>query len=64
MSVIPKCPFCNSTEQPKSIEQEHDMTTLLVLYCASCGSILGAADLSQHYPTFGGDPSPRAEGSS
>jgi hypothetical protein len=64
MSVIPKCPFCNSTEQPKSIEQEHDMTTLLVLYCASCGSILGTADLSQHYPTFGGDPSPRAEGSS
>jgi hypothetical protein len=49
MDVIPKCPFCDSTEQPKSVAQEPQVTTVLVLYCASCGSILGAADLRQHY---------------
>jgi uncharacterized Zn finger protein len=52
MSVTPKCPFCDSTEQPKSVAQEHDVTTVLLLYCASCGSILEAADLRPHYPVL------------
>jgi len=54
MSVIPKCPHCGSTEQPKATEQDHHATTVLVLYCASCGSILGAADVRPHYPQLGG----------
>jgi phage FluMu protein Com len=52
MSVIPKCPYCNSTDQPKSMQQDHDVTKILVLYCASCGSILAAADFQPHYPDF------------
>jgi hypothetical protein len=43
MSVSPKCPHRGSTEQPKAIEQDYHVTTLLVLYCSSCGSILGPA---------------------
>jgi hypothetical protein len=60
MSVIPKCPHCGSTEQPKAIEQDHDATTVLVLYCSSCGSILGAADSRPHYPRLGGPDSSAA----
>jgi hypothetical protein len=29
------------------------MTAVLVLFCASCGSILGAADVAPHYPNLG-----------
>jgi len=54
MSVSPKCPQCGSTEQPQAIEQDYHVTTLLVLYCSSCDSILGAADLRPHYPQLGG----------
>ena len=54
MSVSPKCPSCGAIERPLSVEQEHHRTTLLVLYCAVCGSILAAADLHPNYPTFGG----------
>lgn len=50
MSVTPKCPHCGSIELPAHVQQEHDVTTVLVLYCASCGSILAAADYSPHYP--------------
>ena len=54
ISVSPKCPHCGSTEQPKTIEHEYHVTTVLVLYCSSCGSILGAADSRPHYPRLGG----------
>lgn len=46
MSVIPKCPHCGSTEQPQATEQDHRATTVLVLYCSSCGSILEASAAS------------------
>jgi uncharacterized Zn finger protein len=55
MDVTPKCPYCDSTDAPKSVRQEHDQTTVLVLYCASCGSILAAADLSSHFPELRND---------
>ena len=50
MRVTPKCPYCGSLELPAHVQQEHDVTTVLVLYCASCGSILAAADYAPHYP--------------
>jgi phage FluMu protein Com len=53
MSVKPKCPYCNSTEQPKSVTQDHHVTTVLLLYCAACGSILAAADFHPHYEVGG-----------
>jgi uncharacterized Zn finger protein len=62
MSVIPKCPYCESTEPLESVVQEHDETTVLVLFCASCGSILAAADFEPHYPDFAGVPNERGEG--
>jgi hypothetical protein len=34
------------------MQQDHDVTKILVLYCASCGSILAAADFQPHYPDF------------
>ena len=34
--------------------KDHDLTTVLVLYCSSCGSILGAADFSPRYPDLAG----------
>ena len=63
VSVSPKCPQCGSTEQPKAIEQDYHVTTILVLYCSSCGSILGAADLRPHYPQLGGPQLQRGVGS-
>jgi uncharacterized Zn finger protein len=60
MSVTPKCPYCGSTEKPTSVAQEHNLTTVLVLYCASCGSILAAADFSPH-PDLTGGQSQRGE---
>lgn len=51
MDVTPKCPYCNSADKPASVRQEHDLTTVLVLYCGSCGSILTAADMLTHYPS-------------
>lgn len=59
MSVAPKCPYCGSIDLPAHVQQEHDVTTLLVLYCASCGAILGAADYSPHYPRTEADASRR-----
>jgi hypothetical protein len=53
MDVTPKCPHCNSTDKPKSVKQDHDLTSVLLLYCASCGSILAAADLRPGFPQFG-----------
>jgi uncharacterized Zn finger protein len=50
MSATPKCPHCGSIELPEHVQQEHDVTTVLVLYCANCGSILAAADYFPHYP--------------
>jgi uncharacterized Zn finger protein len=54
MSGIPKCPYCDSTEQPMSVAQDHGETTVLVLFCGSCGSILAAADFNPHFPDFSG----------
>lgn len=54
MSVEPQCPQCHSTERPMSVRQEHDMTAVLVLFCASCGSIVGAADVAPQYPDLSG----------
>jgi uncharacterized Zn finger protein len=56
MSVIPKCPHCGSTEPLESVAQEHDETTVLVLFCASCGSILAAADFEPHPDFSGSEP--------
>lgn len=60
MSVSPKCPHCGSTEQPKAIERDYHLTTVLVPYFSSCGSILGAADSRPHYRQFGGPRSSAA----
>jgi uncharacterized Zn finger protein len=61
MSITPKCPYCDSTEPLESVVQEHDETTVLVLFCASCGSILAAADFDPH-PDFTGGPTQRGDG--
>jgi hypothetical protein len=42
------------------MEQDHRGTTLLVLYCAACGSILAAADLHPNYPIFSRPPAREA----
>jgi hypothetical protein len=39
-------------EPPNSVRQDHDIATVLILYGASCRSILGAADFHAHYPNF------------
>ena len=49
-TATPKCPHCGSTEPLATVEQEHQVTTLLVLYCSSCGAILGAANRLPHLP--------------
>ena len=54
MNDILKCPYCNSTAQPNSVKRDYDVTTVLILYCASCSSILGAADFRPHYPDLTG----------
>jgi hypothetical protein len=59
MTVTPRCPYCNSVEQPSSITQEYDVTRLLVLYCGSCGAILAAADYNPSYSGSGVHPSTR-----
>lgn len=59
MTAAPRCPYCNSTEQPKSVTQDYDVTTILVLYCGSCGAILAAADYSPSYSGTGVHPSAR-----
>lgn len=50
MTATPKCPHCGSTEPLASVDQEHQGTAVLVLYCSSCGAIVAAADVSVHYP--------------
>jgi hypothetical protein len=37
--------------------QQYDVTTVLVLYCGSCGAILAAADYSPSYSGTGVHPS-------
>jgi uncharacterized Zn finger protein len=53
MSVTPKCPHCESTDQPKTVRKELEGATALILYCASCGSILAAADVQPQYAASG-----------
>ncbi len=53
MSVTAKCGYCGSDERPNSVMQEHDVATLVVLYCASCGAILAAADYNPRYSETG-----------
>lgn len=61
MAIAPQCPHCHSKERPLSVRQEHEWTTVLVLFCPSCGSILAAADVSPHYPDLRDDGRNRAE---
>jgi hypothetical protein len=50
MSATPRCPHCGSIKLPAHVQQEHDGTTVLVLFCETCGAILAAADYAPHYP--------------
>lgn len=61
MTATPKCPYCGSTDPLASVEQEHHRTTVLILYCSSCGAIVAAADLSAHYPDLGRRHAPATE---